>query len=337
MIVASESITVQTQTLGANSDCRSGSKMHVARLEARVQDLESRGPVSIASDSTIHPPPSTISPFPFSSSRLSPPLSSLPMIIPTSSFATHTSPNQSPPQILETLASPTLPSLTPPAQVDFAESFGATVQHDLDSTDGTRTPCGRNSSTLASQITGVKGHMSIADGGQLRWFGATSSRHLSFGVLALSQFRVETAQTVSVKCVEALERQGHSLHPNDRLEDRLLSLYFAWHNPFFHVVQEYLFRSHRRRYLDGEPDHPYFSWSLYFAILAYAAPLSDEALAAKDPTHEDPGDNYMLQARICLDHEMDSPQETTMQALALMAAREVSCGRDARGYALLLF
>lgn len=43
----------------------------------------------------------------------------------------------------------------------------------------------------------------------------------------------------------------------------------------------------------------------------------------------------MARARICLDEEIEAPQESTVAALCIMGGREASVGRDARGYAYI--
>lgn len=209
------------------------------------------------------------------------------------------------------------------------EATAALVARDLRSsnTDGTFTPAGPSKS-LAAQITGVSGRMSVADGGQLRWYGPTSNRHFSFGG-PLAQASPE--QDVEQRCLEALAEAGQNDSPNPALEKRLLSLYFIWHNSFFYIVNQEIFMIHRQRYLEGKPQHKFFSWTLYYAILAYSASFSDEAIALADGSPERSGDLFMRRARICLEVEMDCPRETTVQALAIMGSHEVCCGRDARG------
>lgn len=126
------------------------------------------------------------------------------------------------------------------------------------------------------------------------------------------------------------------------------SLYFQWCNPFFFTTCEDVFHRHWQRYRDSlggrngrraskAEDSQYFSLTLLYAMLAYVAPLSDGMVDPDDSEGhiENCGDTFMARARICLDEELDSPQETTIQALCIMAGREASVGRDARGYAYI--
>lgn len=210
------------------------------------------------------------------------------------------------------------------------EATAALVARDLQTsqTDGTFTPSGPATRSLAAQIAGVSGRMSVADGGQLRWYGPTSNRHFSFGG-PLAHTTPE--ENIEQRCLKALAEAGESDSPDPALEKRLLSLYFIWHNSFFYIVSQEIFMLHRQRYLDGQSGHKFFSWTLYYAILAYSASFSDEAVTLAGGTPERSGDLFMRRARICLEVEMDSPRETTVQALAIMGSHEVCCGRDARG------
>ncbi|KAK4053942.1 hypothetical protein OIO90_003779 [Microbotryomycetes sp. JL221] len=237
---------------------------------------------------------------------------------------------------------PSLPSLSPPSQADLTSSaldfarpvVPATIQRDIEAVDGQRTPFGAGTDApLAGQIIGIKGKLSVSDGGVLRWYGATSNRHLSFGVL--SNFRAPQ-KDVHTRCREALARSGEVVTVDERLEQRLLALYEVWHNQFFHISDNAVFRAHRQRYLKGEGNHQFFSFTLWYAMLAYASPLSNETKAFMRPDDEDPGDIWARKARICLDEEMQCPQETTVQALAILAAREVCSGRDARGWSYIV-
>ncbi|KAM0791187.1 hypothetical protein ACM66B_005671 [Microbotryomycetes sp. NB124-2] len=249
---------------------------------------------------------------------------------PTAAVSTASAPGISPP-------APSLPALSPPAAQAVLSSPAIKqpvvpdrIRSDFESVDGFRTPFGATADQpLTGQITGIKGRMSVSDGGVLRWFGATSNRHLSFGVL--SNFR-KPQKSLEARCLEALARLGEPVCVDERLEQRLLSLYTIWHNQFFTIVDMAVFRSHRQRYLNSQGNHEFFSLTLWYAMLAYASPLTNDTRAYMLPNDEDPGDVWARKARACLDEEMQCPRETTVQALAILAAREVCCGRDARGW-----
>ncbi|KAM0750751.1 hypothetical protein T439DRAFT_348051 [Meredithblackwellia eburnea MCA 4105] len=182
--------------------------------------------------------------------------------------------------------------------------------------------------SLAAQISGRNGRLSFTDG-HLRWYGATSNRHLAFGRLAPSS----RPANLNTRCIETLARFNmDSLNLEPKLEQRLLNLYFVWQDRFFHLIDQKVYEAERRRFLEGSPECQFYSPALHWSILAYAAHLSDEAVSLAGTAPERAGDEFMARARMCLDQEMDSPRETTVQALAIMAAREAGCGNDARGW-----
>jgi hypothetical protein len=204
---------------------------------------------------------------------------------------------------------------------------GALAAAELESS----TPYGIAARTLVDQITGRRGRMSVSDGGQLRWYGATSNRTLSLEGMHMLGRRSQ--KDLNARCLDALAqgRMDHRLI-DPSLEDHLIDMYFAWHDPFFPIIDKDAFYRHRQIYQEGLPDCRFFSLAVFYAILAYSAHLSDEVIAVAGTLPESAGDAFMARAKICLDEEMDSPQETTVQALAIMAAREAGCGRDTRGW-----
>lgn len=236
---------------------------------------------------------------------------------------------------------PSLQALVEAAEVDFEspdqsrhddlEATAALVGRDLRASkpDGTHTPANAARHSLSAQIAGVSGKMSLADGGQFRWYGPTSNRHFSIG--APPPPIVGQPRNLNDTILKALAAAGESDKLDARLETRLLSLYFIWHNAFFHIVNQEIFMKHRALYLSGSVDCPYFSLTLYYAILAYSAIFSDEAIALAGGCVEKSGDVFSKRARICLEAEMDHPRETTVQALAILGSFEVCVGRDARG------
>ena len=232
---------------------------------------------------------------------------------------------------------PSLQTLAEAAEVDAdnrsrdLKATAALVARDIQASTshGTQTPANLAQRSLAAQISGVSGSMSVADGGQLRWYGPTSNRHFSIGASPLSENNAE--KTMNQVILEALHRSNETVDLTSRLENRLLSLYWIWHNSFFYIVHQELFMKHKARYMQGEVDCPFFSLTLYYAILAYSAIFSDEAISLADGVVERSGDVYSRKARICLEAEMDHPRETTVQALAIMSSYEVCVGRDARG------
>lgn len=109
----------------------------------------------------------------------------------------------------------------------------------------------------------------------------------------------------------------------------LLNVYFCWIHPFhqFFSRENFLYDMTRAR-------TEYCSSLLLHAILSLACEWSDRPSARLAPMNPaTAGDEFFAEARRLLDM-VEGPTLTTIQALAIMAVREISHGRDSRGYQL---
>lgn len=82
---------------------------------------------------------------------------------------------------------------------------------------GKATPCGVEAGSLAHQLTRRDGRMTLADGGRLRWYGATSSRSLSYGGLHFQNRGRKQQRDLNATCRMALNRAGYA--PDSIFED----------------------------------------------------------------------------------------------------------------------
>lgn len=256
-------------------------------------------------------------------------------------------------QALPPQSSPTAAILADQSSTDLAAPPSATsghaslfAQEDVrDMPEGTlesikqgqKTPWGIAPLSLAQQITGRDGRLSLGEGGQLRWFGATSNRHLSYEGLHLSG-GIETQVSLHQRCKQALEQVGLGFDVaglSPEMEDHLIDSYFSYHDAFFHLIDRATFYRHRSLYRKDPTSSRFYSPGLLYAILASAAHFSDEWIKISGVTPDRSGDVFVRRAQICVDEEMDSPQETTVAALALMAAKHAILGRDSRGWLLI--
>lgn len=118
----------------------------------------------------------------------------------------------------------------------------------------------------------------------------------------------------------------------------LLNMYFTWHYTYFTTLSKSMFykdfalgkpRSDQRR------KNQYCSPLLVNAMLALgchftghpgAREVADDSATA--------GDHFFREAKRLLleEDELEKPQLTTVQALALMSVREAGCGREAKGW-----
>lgn len=109
--------------------------------------------------------------------------------------------------------------------------------------------------------------------------------------------------------------------------EHLLSLYFTWIHPFYHLIsRDHFLHDMGRNRID------FSSPILVSAILAFACHYSDRPDARSDP--HDPataGEAYFAEAKRLLD-QSDESSLTTTQALAIMSCRECSQGRESTAY-----
>ena len=109
--------------------------------------------------------------------------------------------------------------------------------------------------------------------------------------------------------------------------EHLLSLYFCWAHPYYALFSKELFLDDM-----AQGRSKYCSPLMVNALLAFACAYSDRLEARGNPS--DPrtaGDHFFAEAKRLL-NENESPNLTTVQALALMGLREASCSRDSSGY-----
>ncbi|KAM0788051.1 hypothetical protein ACM66B_001223 [Microbotryomycetes sp. NB124-2] len=113
-----------------------------------------------------------------------------------------------------------------------------------------------------------------------------------------------------------------------RLVDHLLWTYFMWHNTSFQIMSRSLFQRDLER-----GSGACFSPLLLNAVLAVSCHMCDWPIAREVPDLAlTAGDQFFKAAKALLDEGLDAdrPGITTIQALALMAKREVFCGRGQR-------
>jgi hypothetical protein len=119
------------------------------------------------------------------------------------------------PELTQTSTSTTVlnqrPAYVPPAQAlteeDMLEPMSRTHLETIHA--GKATPSGVDTGSLAHQLTRRDGRMTLADGGRLRWYGATSARSLSYGGLHF-QHGGQKHRDLNATCRMALNRAGYS-------------------------------------------------------------------------------------------------------------------------------
>lgn len=109
--------------------------------------------------------------------------------------------------------------------------------------------------------------------------------------------------------------------------DHLLDLYFSWSHPFYTLFSKDHFLKDMAR-----GGTTYCSGMLVNAVLALACSYSDRPAARTDPSIPETAGDYFFKEAMDLDRRTDEASLTTVQALAVMAIREASAGRDHIGY-----
>ena len=171
------------------------------------------------------------------------------------------------------------------------------------------------SQSLEADLSDIMGRPSLSRSGQTRHFGHTSSLGLvdeddKSPVRALIPSEAWTKVTRDAGLV------GH-----------LMALYFCWQHPVFVLLSKECFLHDMSK---GRTK--YCSPLLVNALLSVACGFSDRPELRTDPDDsKTAGDLFFAEARRLL-FEDESSSLTTVQALALMGLREVSCGRDSSGF-----
>lgn len=116
---------------------------------------------------------------------------------------------------------------------------------------------------VTNQLSCRLGKLQVTHDGQLRYFGSTSN-------LTLLDILVDIAPSdhkpFQRGAQDVLENVGLELNVDDTFKKHLLQLYFTWHDPCLHTLNEDIFwRSRAQKRYDGV-DTPYYSRALSDAM-----------------------------------------------------------------------
>lgn len=164
------------------------------------------------------------------------------------------------------------------------------------------------------ELSNLIGHPSMDASGVMKHYGHTSS----LGLVSDGE-----RSPVHIQISEVWTRVTR----DNSFVEHLLGIWFCWAHPFYLLFSKELFLDDMEK---GR--NKYCSPLLVNALLAFACAYSDRPEAREDPS--DPrtaGDQFFAEAKRLL-NENDSSNLTTVQALALMGLREVSCSRDSSGF-----
>ncbi|KAF2088896.1 hypothetical protein K490DRAFT_38069 [Saccharata proteae CBS 121410] len=182
---------------------------------------------------------------------------------------------------------------------------------------------------LIKQISVRMGSLQLAQDGQLRYYGPTSNFNLC-------DFP-DTDQHANRRSIrsegqEVLHAAGVGQTVEPAIEDHLTNLYFAWQDPFFHVVDEAMYRAGKLQWRSNGQDVPYYSEVLTNAICAAGAAFEARYHPSFVTWPKSLAEYFADRSKALLELEMDSPCIATVQALVVLCSHETACKRDARGW-----
>ncbi|OAP57138.1 hypothetical protein AYL99_07875 [Fonsecaea erecta] len=215
----------------------------------------------------------------------------------------------------------------PPLQLQASDSLGSpTLMTDDSSAIGERrskgTPESEPGESLISRLCEAQGRLNSKDDGQLRYFGPTSSLHLT-----------ESVTTIFKYCSD-VSKFGSDIEKDVpwAMQQYLLDLYWKYQHNILHII-------HKEAFLAGmqAQQGPYFSRCLLLCLLASAARISvsPEIRALSVPADDDEtGEKPILtkQAEEALEEELLSPGLTTIQSLMLLSIIDCCQSNDSRGW-----
>ncbi|KIX92802.1 uncharacterized protein Z520_11465 [Fonsecaea multimorphosa CBS 102226] len=219
------------------------------------------------------------------------------------------------------------PPSQPPLQLQGSDSLGSpTLMTDDSSAIGERpskgTPESEPGESLISRLCEAQGRLNSKDDGQLRYFGPTSSLHLTESVTSIFKY-----------CSD-VSKFGADIEKDVpwAMQQYLLDLYWKYQHNILHII-------HKEAFLAGMQTQqgPYFSRCLLLCLLASAARISvsPEIRALSVPADDDEtGEKPILtrQAEEALEEELLSPGLTTIQSLMLLSIIDCCQSNDSRGW-----
>jgi hypothetical protein len=122
---------------------------------------------------------------------------------------------------------------------------------------------GTSEDDIAHQLANRFGRLQVADDGHLRYFGATS--HLHMMPQELISFYQPSPRPLREEGECAVDRAGLQWTPDQKYENHLTALYFAWHNPYVNEVDQQIYNRERDVYESGR-DTPLYTPALNNAM-----------------------------------------------------------------------
>ncbi|KAK5010640.1 hypothetical protein LTR28_008575 [Elasticomyces elasticus] len=213
----------------------------------------------------------------------------------------------------EPATSPSLAADTEPIDTQMAPlSRTTTAEPELSPSD-----------TLITRLCGMRGRLNSNDVGQLRYFGPTSSLHLT-----------ESVSSSIFGFCNNIARNDKDVEKDVpfEMQQYLLNLYWTFQHTALPLI-------HKEAFLAGmrAGQSPYFSRCLLSCILACAARISDNPQVRALAIPSDDGDEedrpvLMKQAEEALEKDLNNPSLTTVQSLMLLSLMDCCQSDDSKGW-----
>ncbi|KAK7727254.1 hypothetical protein SLS63_007305 [Diaporthe eres] len=144
-----------------------------------------------------------------------------------------------------------------------------TLLNDDESTDD------EDQCVVTNELSHRLGSLLMTDNGERHFYGATSNLHLARGgnLPVMCANRSDKGQKAQAR----LEAAGLDEDMGRNLEDHLVQLFFAWHNPSLYIVDEAIFTKARQDFQQGKQDTMFYSPFLMNAMFDFGLHVSTKA------------------------------------------------------------
>ncbi|OOF97799.1 hypothetical protein ASPCADRAFT_127995 [Aspergillus carbonarius ITEM 5010] len=171
---------------------------------------------------------------------------------------------------------------------------------------------------MVSELSNRMGRLHLMHDGQLRYFGATSNFNL-------------VTDSMQQNLLMGLRPGLGPVFLEDEIdfdtETHLERLFFCWHDPTCHVVDESMYYHSKALWANEQEQNTFYSPLLNKAICAIGA-LFDSQL----PRPRQRADTFAKMAKALLENELESPKVATVQALVILSSFEAGATRESRAW-----
>ncbi|KZL83902.1 fungal specific transcription factor [Colletotrichum incanum] len=183
---------------------------------------------------------------------------------------------------------------------------------------------------LVNQLSDRLGSLRIGPNGQICYYGPTSN--FSLVELPTGSDTLSIDRTVRNDGQEHLNNMGYGKPVPPDLEEHLISLYFAWQDPFSHVVDRALYEEAKYEWLEREKETQYYSEALRNAMCSLGAAFEARYHPSFVTFPKSLPEFFAARAKTLLEIELDSPSVSTVQAMVVLSSHEIGANRDSRGW-----